>query len=184
VQDRDAFETRAKPGTTLAANPERQSNLGHKKDCRFSAGQRFLHGAQVHFGFAASGDAVKQLHPKGTQLESRTNSLEGVFLFGVQFVRRGRVTGVERIFAGIHRLLPAFQQAVAQHAVDQGARDVHKTQESWKGKRAALSFEQQADSLFFFGKGLVRFLASRGALPGDDALRFPLLVLDALANFN
>ena len=151
VKDRDALESRAKPGTALAADPKRQGNFGDKNDGRFPASESFLHCAEIHFGFTAAGDAMKQMDAKNAQLESRADLRESVFLFGVQFVRGGRIARVERIFGGIERLFPAFEQAVAQHAVDQGSPGVRKTQKPRQRKRAALGLEQHADFVFFVG---------------------------------
>ena len=86
VQNGDAFEARAKPGAALTANPQSQSDFRDQDDGGLSARQRFLHGAQVDFGFAAAGDAVEEQCAEFAELEPGADSAAGGFLLGVEFV--------------------------------------------------------------------------------------------------
>ena len=129
VQNSDAFKMRAKPRPALAADPQRQSDLRDKDDRCLPARQRLLHAAQVHLGLSAAGDAVNQLHAEFAQFESRTDGPKGPLLRFIQCMRRRGVADVEWILRGIDRFLPAFQQSIAQHALNQRARNARKLQQ-------------------------------------------------------
>jgi hypothetical protein len=149
VQNGDSFKSRAKPAVALAADPKRECNFGDEDNGGFAARKSILHGAKVNFGFAAASDATEQEDAKFAQFESRTNALQGVFLFEVKVVRGRRVANIERIFGGINIFFPAFEKTFAEHAVNEGARDLCKFQELGQWERAALGFKKDANALGF-----------------------------------
>src|SRR5882762_1327979 len=55
---RENCGTRAEPRAALTADPERQRDFRHEDDGSFTARERVLYCAHIHFGFAAAGHSV------------------------------------------------------------------------------------------------------------------------------
>ena len=124
------------------------------------------------------------MNAEGAQFEARADAYKRGVLLGVEFVSGRRVARIKGILGGIERFLPAFEQAVAQHAIDERTSDIGEPQELRKRKRTALSFEQGANFFFFFGKRCGASLGGRCGLPSDHAQRFSFLGLKALVDLN
>jgi hypothetical protein len=138
VQNGHAFEARAKPRAALAADPQRERNFRDQNNCGFSTRQRVLDCAQIHFGFAASGNAVEQLHAEFAQFETGADFFHRAFLLRIQLMGGWRIARIEGIFRGIDGLFPTLEQAVAQHAVDQRPRHFRELQQLRQRERPAL----------------------------------------------
>ena len=152
VQNSDSFEARAEPGTALATHPQSERNFRDENDRGFSARERFLDGAHVDLGLAATGDAVEEEDAEFAKLEASFDGVEGGFLISVEFVGGGFVAGVERVVGGIDAFFPGFEEARAEHAVDDGAGDVGQLEDMRKRKRAAFD-ELIADAGSFVVEG-------------------------------
>ena len=118
----------------------------------FSARERFLDGAHVDLGLAATGDAVEEEDAEFTKLEASFDGVEGGFLISVEFVGGGFVAGVERVVGGIDAFFPGFEEARSEHAVDDGAGDAGQLEDMRKRKRAAFD-ELIADAGSFVVEG-------------------------------
>ena len=199
MQHRHALEPRAKPRPALPPDPQRQRNLRHQDERGFSACKRFLHCAQIHFGLAAAGNAVEQLHAEFAKNEPRANRLESARLLRIHFMRWRSEPRVKRIFRRINRLLPTLQQSVAQHPVDHCSRHLRQLHQLRQRQRPALRLKQLSHSFFFVFsvytlrlcvKILLAFLGSglggrrSVASPRDHSLRSSASSLHRLANFN
>ena len=149
VKNGDAFEARAEPGAALTTNPQSERNFRDENDGGFSARERFLHGAHVDLGLAAAGDAVEEECAEFAEFEAGFDGVEGGFLAGVEFVGGGFVAGVEGIVGGIDAFFPGFEEAVAEHAFDDGAGDVGEFENVGERQRAAFD-ELVADACGFF----------------------------------
>src|SRR6266852_4056562 len=63
-------------------------------------------------------------------------------------MRRRRISRIEGIFRRINRLLPTFQQSVAQHPLDHRPRLLRQLQKLRQRQRPALRLQQFADAFF------------------------------------
>src|SRR5260370_20846267 len=118
-------------------------------------------------------------------------------------MRRRRVSRIEGILRWINRLLPTFQQSVAQHPLDHRPRHLRQLQKLRQRQRPALRLQQFADAFFsalplrtlrlrviFFLFFFIFFFPSpflsrvSSALPRDHPLRPPVSSLHGFPNFN
>src|SRR6266849_162346 len=63
-------------------------------------------------------------------------------------VRRWRISRIEGIFRRINRLLPTFQQSVAQHPLDHRPRHLRQLQKLWQRQWPALRLQQFTHPFF------------------------------------
>src|ERR1700682_2744352 len=100
---------------------------------------------------------------------------------------RWSVVNVEGILGGIDALFPAFEQGVAEHALDRGAGNLRELEELRQGQGAAF-FEHGANSSDFFVRGSSfvswRIFAAIACLPGNYPLRFWFSAEDRLAKLD
>src|SRR4029077_7197836 len=142
------------------------------------------------------------------QFKTRANPLQRALLLRIQFMRGRQVPRVKRILRRINRLLPTFQETVAQHPFYKSSRHLPKLQELRQRQRPPFCLQQFAPAffsvlplrlcfiffLFFFLFFLVFFFLffficeflsrQRAALPSDHTLRPALSPLHGLPNLN
>jgi hypothetical protein len=169
MEDGDAFEACAEPGATEAADPEGESDFRDKDDGGFSAGESFLDGAEIDFGFSAAGDAEEEADAEFGGVETGADGGDGGGLAWIEVVRGRSEAGVEGVFAGVDGFVPGFEEILLEEAVDDGAGDAGGAEEDGERERAAFDFEDLADAFFLFGEVGEGF--GGAGLPGDDAVQ-------------
>ena len=149
VQHRDA---RAKSRAAQSAAPKRQRDFRNQNQRGLVPRKRRLHGVEIHFRFAAAGDAVEQSRGKYARLDPAANDSQFALLVRIQNIRRRRVIGIEQIFFDGERLFPAFQFFLPDHPLDERPRNFGEFCELRQRQGAALFRKHMKDARFFFGE--------------------------------